>query len=100
MIGAKDVNKDFMNDFESKNYAYRGAGPVGVEIMHEVARIIINGKQNGKGQDLRNDVGKEDRKLPMQLPPHHHPGHPCLQQRMGEPEYVVHELCPRTHQVL
>ena len=76
MIGTKYVEKYFVNDLETQDDANGLSSPVDVEIRAIVsilAHVAIEGVNHNEGDNLRNNVGKEDREFSVDTAPQHDP---------------------------
>jgi hypothetical protein len=96
VIRAKDIEKYFVNDTEAEDDTDSGGGPVDVE-EDNIEADAVQWKSDGKDEDLEDDIDEEDGESPVELSPQHDAHQGRLQQGMGEPEGVIHEIGSRTH---
>jgi hypothetical protein len=81
------VLKDFVYDHETQHKVDRSASPVKPEVFGvRVSAPLIHWKQHRKGQNLKTDIGEENRKNAMQLVAQHRGPNSQLQYRVGDPE--------------
>ena len=85
VVGLKDIEKDFVDHFETNCQADGGASPVCVEICG-IIRPLVQREDDSEDQHLRNDVGEEHGKDFVLLSPEHDRSHRQLQHRMCYPE--------------